>query len=79
MKESTVVVQEVYGNSRLLVRLKYGFEKYLKSNQLTIVAEEKIPVAEVSKVPTISMIPDETIDLEKEYYHGVYGFINFKK
>ena len=40
---------------------------------------EKRNMTEEANMPTISVTPDETIDLEKEYYHGVYGFINFKK
>ena len=51
---------------------QYGFEKDLISNQLTSVTLDKIPDAEEYKVPTISVIPVETVDLDKGYYHGVY-------
>ena len=38
-------------------------EKDLTSNQLTIVTLEKIPMNEEPEVPTISVVPDETVNL----------------
>ena len=38
-------------------------EKDLTSNQLTIVILGKISMNEEPKVPTISVVPDETVDL----------------
>ena len=32
-----------------------------------------------AKVPTISVIPDESIDFGKVYYHCVYFMLNFNK
>ena len=40
---------------------------------------EKIPVTEEYDVTKISVIPDETVDFEKGYYHGVYVLIDFNK
>ena len=40
---------------------------------------ERIPVTEEDEVPTIYEIPDETIDLEKGYYHGVYILLQCNK
>ena len=40
---------------------------------------EKSPVEEEPKVPTITDIPDETVPLEKGYYHGVHEVIYFHK
>ena len=34
---------------------------------------------EEAEVPTITVIPDEIIDLEKGYYCCVYVIINFNK
>ena len=32
---------------------------------------------EKPKVPTITEIPDETVPLEKVYYHGFYAMLHF--
>ena len=32
-----------------------------------------------SELPTISVMPDENIDLDKGYYHGVYVLLYLKK
>ena len=64
-KDLTGVVQGVSGKRRFLMRFQYGCEKDLTLNQLTIATLEKIPMTEEYEVPTISGIPDETIDLEK--------------
>ena len=31
------------------------------------------------EVPTISMIPDDTVDFQKRYYHGVYILLQCNK
>ena len=36
-------------------------------------------MSEEAEVPTISVIPDETIDLEEGYYPGVYVLLHFYK
>ena len=56
---------------------QYGCDKYLISNQLTTVAVDKIRVTEEDELPNISVINDETIYLEKGYYHGVYVLLQF--
>ena len=73
------VLQGVSGKRRFLVRFQDGYEKDLTSNQLTLVTVDKIPVTEEAKVPTISVIPDETVDIEKGYYNGVYVLLQFNK
>ena len=40
---------------------------------------EKIPVGEESKVPTIYVIHDNTVPLEKGYYYGVHVLLHFNK
>ena len=52
------MVQEVVGNRRYSVRFHDGLEKYISSNQLTIVVtrsevEEKIKVREVEMIPEV--------------------------
>ena len=59
--------------------LKGGCEKGLALKQLNIVTLDKIPVTEEPEWTTISVMPDDTIGLEKGYYHGVYVLINFRK
>ena len=44
------------------MRFNYECDKYLTLNQLTIMKVEKISMTEEAKEPTISVIPDETID-----------------
>ena len=58
---------------------KYGFEKYLTSNKLTIMTADRIPFTKEAEGPTISVITDETIDSDKGYYHGVYFLLHFNK
>ena len=77
--EFTVVVQRLSGNNSLFVRFKYGCENYLTLNQLSFVIIEKSPVEDEHDVPTIPVIPDETVPLEKGYYHGVHVVLNFHK
>ena len=57
------MVQGVSDKRRFLARLQDGCDKDPTLNQLTIVTVDGIPVVEEAKVPTISVIPDETIDL----------------
>ena len=78
-KYFTGVFQGVSGNKRFLVRFQYGCKNHIKSNQLTIVIVEKIPVEEEPKVTTIPDIPDDTVPSEKGYYHGVYDMLHFNK
>ena len=47
------------------MRFQGGYEKDLTSNQLTIVIVDTSPMAEESDVPTIYVIPGETINLDK--------------
>ena len=73
------MVQGVSGKRRFLVRFQYGFEKDLTSNQLTAVTVDNIPVDEKPEMSMISVIPDDTVDLEKGCYHGVYDIQDFMK
>ena len=59
------------------MRFKDGCEKYLTPNQLTNMTVDSIPVTEEVGVPMISAIPDETVNLGKGYYHGVYVLPTF--
>ena len=43
IKDLTGMVEEFYRKKRLFLGFKYGFEKELISNQLTIVTVERIP------------------------------------
>ena len=43
------------------MRFQDGCDKDLTSNQLTIMAVERIPVTEGSEVTTISVMPDDNI------------------
>ena len=79
MKYFTGVVQGVFGKKRFLVRFQNGCEKYITLNQITNVALERISVTREAEMPIISVIYDNTIDLEKGYYHGFYFLINFDR
>ena len=48
------------------------------SNKLTVVAVERIPDTGEDEVPLISVIPVETVYLDKGYYYGVYVLLKFK-
>ena len=50
-KEFTGVVKGVSGKKRFLVRIQYGCENYMTSNQLTVVPVENIPVEENPRCP----------------------------
>ena len=71
------MVHDVSGKSRLLVRFQDGCEKDMILNQLTILKVEKTPLSIESEVPTIDVIPDDSIDLEKGCYQGVYVILYF--
>ena len=52
---------------KLLVSFHDGCNKDTKLNQLTIVTVERSPANEEAEVPTVAVIPDDSIDLEKGY------------
>ena len=78
-KQLKYVVQVVSGKMRLLVRFKYGCDKYPPLNQINSVTVDRIPTNKESKVPKISLITDGSVVLDKGYYHGVYILIYFNK
>ena len=78
-KKLTGVVQGVSGKKRFLVRFQDGYKKDMTSNQLTVVILDNIPVEEEPTVPMITVIPDETVPLEKGYYNGVHLVLHFNK
>ena len=47
-------------------------------NQLSAVTAERIPDTKQAEAPTFYMMPDEKVDLDKLYYHGVYVLLFFK-
>ena len=53
------------------MRFQDGCERYLISNQLTMMTLERTPMTKYSEVTIVYVIHDETIDLEKGHYHGV--------
>ena len=60
-KELIGEVEEVSDERRLLVIFQYEYKKDLNPNQLTTMAVERIPITEETKLPTISVITDDTI------------------
>ena len=68
-KYFTGVFQAVSGKRSLLVRFQDGCEKDMTSNQLNIMILEKIPVNEEAKVPMVDLIPDESMNMDKGFYH----------
>ena len=78
-KDLNDVVKRLSSKRRFLVRFKYGCEKNMTLNQLNVLTVERTPVIEESKVLTIYVIPDKTIDLEKRHYNSVYILLHFKK
>ena len=62
-KEFTGVVQQFSGKMRLLVEFQDGCDNGMTLNQLIVVTVENIPANEEAKVTTISVIPEESIDL----------------
>ena len=54
------------------MRFQDGCEKDITSNQLTAVTVDSSLVTEESNFTAIYAMPDEKVDLEKEYYYGVY-------
>ena len=77
-KELTGVVQYISGKSRFLVRFHDGCEKNLSSNQLTVVAAHEILLEEAPLVSTIPEIPEDIVEIHKEYYVCVYFILQFK-
>ena len=57
-KELTGVVQGISGKRRLLVRFQDRCEKFMTSNQLTVMKVERITMTKEAKVLKISVIPD---------------------
>ena len=50
----------------------------LITNQISAVTVQRIPDTKEAEVPTISSIPDDTVDLDNQYYHGFYVLLKFK-
>ena len=73
----TNVVKGVSSKSRFLVRFQDGCDKDLISNKLTVVIVDKTPMTKESGVSIIYTTPDETVDLEKGYYHDIYVLLQF--
>ena len=73
------MVQGFSGERRLLVRFQYGCERDMTLDQTTIITVEKIPVNEEPEVPSIDVIPDNTVYLENLFYHGIYVMQHFMK
>ena len=48
-------------------------------NRLTVVTVDSIPATKQYRVPTISTKTEESINLDKIYYHVVYVFLKFNK
>ena len=65
------MVQDVSGRRRFLLRFQNGCKNNLYYNQLTIVIVEEIQVEEETEVSTIPEIPEDQVELEKEYYRCV--------
>ena len=61
------------------MRFQYGCEKDLTSNQLTIMILEKSLMEQKPKVPMISEMPEEQVNLEKGNYHDFYVILHFNK
>ena len=71
------MVKGVSSKSRFLVRFQDGCDKDLISNKLTVVIVDKTPMTKESGVSIIYTTPDETVDLEKGYYHDIYVLLQF--
>ena len=61
------------------MRFQDGCETDLESNKLTVVAVDMIPITEESKVTKISTKPEESVDLEKGYFHFLHVFLVFNR
>ena len=61
-KELTGVVQGISEKRRLLVCFQDRCEKYLTSNQRTVVVVDNIPMDKETEVPTVSVICDGEFD-----------------
>ena len=75
-KDITVVVQEVVGKRRYLVRFQDGLEKEILLDQITIVVVRS-EVGEEIEVREVEMIPE--VREELVCYHWVYISLNFIK
>ena len=69
----------ISGKKRFLVWFQDGCEKYLSTNQLTIVIVEKSPAEKEPEVPINPDIPEEQVTLEKGYFHCVYFILHLNK
>ena len=49
----------------------------LRLNKIPAIAVDMIPETKEVEVPTIFTIPDDTVDLDEWYYHGVYVLLKF--
>ena len=65
MKEFTGVLQGLSVKNRFLVWFQDACEKDMTQNKLTVVTVERITITEEVEFPTIAMIPDDNVDLEK--------------
>ena len=63
----TGVVVKFSGNRGFLVIICDGFDKYMTSNQLTIMTIYSIHVTKETRVLPISTKPEEAANLEKVY------------
>ena len=70
-------VQGVSGRRSLLVRFQDGYKNKLSFNQITVMIVDKIPVEAEPLVYTISEIPEDLVEKEKEYYLCVYVMLKF--
>ena len=71
------MVQGVSGNKRFLVIFQDRCDKVLNLNQINVMTVDRVPVIKEAEVKNISQIPDDEVDLENGYYHGVYGLLQF--
>ena len=60
-----------------MLRFKDRCEKYLTLNHIAVVTVDSIPLTKEAEMPILSVIPDDTIDLDKGYYHFVYVLLHF--
>ena len=70
-------MEVVFGRRGFLMRFQNGFQNSMSSNQLTVVIVEKIPEEKEPEVSEISNIPEDQVELEKEYYQCVYFMLRF--
>ena len=68
------ILETVSGRGVFLVRSQDGLEKNLTLNQIIILTIDRRPMTEESEVTTISIEPEEAVDLDKLYSNVVYVF-----